>query len=70
MTSYTRTHNGHTMTVHAPRPGELDRAAFAAFAAAETVLGLDVETSAVDDGGPRQFDAGFHGAAGPVRLRT
>ena len=55
MTSYTRTHNGHTMMVHAPRPGELDRAAFAAFTAVEPVLGLDVETRTVDDRGPRQF---------------
>ena len=47
------------MTVHAPQPGELDPAALAAFAAAEPVLGLDVETSALDDHGPRFFAPGF-----------
>jgi DNA polymerase-1 len=47
------------MTVHAPRPGELDPAALAAFTAAEPVLGLDVETSAMDDHGPRYFAPRF-----------
>ena len=47
------------MTVHAPRPGELDPAALAAFTAAEPVLGLDVETSAINDHGPRFFTPGF-----------
>ncbi len=37
------------MTMHAPRAGEIDRAALAAFSAAEPVPGLDVETSAVDE---------------------
>ena len=59
MTRYLRTCGGHTMTVHAPRPGELDPAALAAFTAAEPVLGLDVETSAMDDHGPRFFAPGF-----------
>ena len=59
MTRYLRTCGGHTMTVHAPRPGELDPAALAAFTAAEPVLGLDVETSAIDDHGPRFFAPGF-----------
>ena len=59
MTRYLRTVNGHTMTVHAPHAGELDRAALEAFAAAEPVLGLDVETSALDDHGPRFFAPGF-----------
>ena len=58
-TRYLRTVNGHALTVHAPRPGELDRAALAAFAAAEPVLGLDVETSAISDHGPRFFAPGF-----------
>ncbi len=58
-TRYLRTVSGHAMTVHAPRPGELDRAALAGFAAAEPVLGLDVETSAIDDRGPRFFAPGF-----------
>ena len=56
---YLRTVTGHAMTVHAPRPGELDPAALATFAAAEPVLGLDVETSAIDDHGPRFFAPGF-----------
>src|SRR5689334_9713643 len=47
------------LAVHAPRPGELDRAALEAFAAAEPVLGLDVETSALDDHGPRFFAPRF-----------
>ena len=59
MTRYLRTCGGHEMTVHAPRPGELDPAALAAFTAAEPVLGLDVETSAIDDHGPRFFAPGF-----------
>jgi DNA polymerase-1 len=59
MTDYLRTCDGHEMTVHAPRIGELDPAALAAFAAAEPVLGLDVETSAVDDRGPRFFAPAF-----------
>ena len=59
MTRYLRTCGGHTPTVHAPRPGELDPAGLAAFTAAEPVLGLDVETSAMDDHGPRFFAPGF-----------
>ena len=59
MTRYLRAAAGHEMTVHAPQPGELDRAALAAFTSAEPVLGLDVETSAVDDHGPRFFAPGF-----------
>jgi DNA polymerase-1 len=59
MTRYLRTHDGHEMTVHAPRRGELDPAALGTFAAAEPVLGLDVETSALDDRGPRFFAPGF-----------
>jgi len=60
MTRYLRTVGGHAMTVHAPQSsGELNRAALAAFATAEPVLGLDVETSAVDDHGPRFFAPGF-----------
>jgi DNA polymerase I len=59
MTSYLRTVGGHEMTVHAPRAEEMDPAALAAFAAAEPVLGLDVETSALDDHGPRFFAPGF-----------
>ena len=70
MTRYPRTCGGHTMTVHAPRPGELDPAALAAFTAAEPVLGLDVETSAMDDHGPRFFAPGVHGAPGAVRVRA
>ena len=58
-TRYLRTCGGHEMTVHAPRCGELDRAALTGFAAAEPVLGLDVETSALDDHGPRFFAPGF-----------
>src|SRR5579859_5876378 len=56
---YLRTAAGHEMTVHAARAGELDPAALEAFAAAESVLGLDVETSALDDHGPRFFAPGF-----------
>ena len=59
MTRYLRTCGGHTMTVHAPRPGEMDPGALAAFTAAEPVLGLDVETSAMDDHGPRFFAPAF-----------
>src|SRR6266581_8815570 len=58
-TRYLRTAAGHEMTVHAPRPDEFDPAALAGFAAAEPVLGLDVETSAIDDHGPRFFASGF-----------
>ncbi|MEO3869568.1 DNA polymerase [Nonomuraea sp. B12E4] len=56
-TCYVREHAGHTMTIHAP--AAFEPAAFACFAAAEAMLGLDVETSAVDDKGPRQFDPAF-----------
>ncbi|HEY0719109.1 MAG TPA: DNA polymerase, partial [Streptosporangiaceae bacterium] len=59
MTDYRRTYGGHELTVHAPRPGQLDPAALAAFAAAEPVLGLDVETTAIEDRGPRFFAPGF-----------
>ncbi|HEY0718966.1 MAG TPA: hypothetical protein VGD68_15220, partial [Streptosporangiaceae bacterium] len=59
MTGYRRTAAGHEMTVHAPRCGQLDPAALAAFTAAEPVLGLDVETSAIEDRGPRFFAPGF-----------
>ncbi|HEU0087670.1 MAG TPA: DNA polymerase [Pseudonocardiaceae bacterium] len=59
MADYTRTIAGHTMTVHAPGPGELDHAVFGAFTASDPVLGLDVETSSVPDAGARQFGAGF-----------
>jgi DNA polymerase-1 len=59
VTRYVRTCAGHTMTVYAPQPGELDQDAFTAFAAAQTVLGLDVETSALRDDGPRHFGPGF-----------
>src|SRR5258708_5667461 len=56
---YLRTAAGHEMTVHAPRCGELDRAALAGCAAAEGVRGLDVEPSGIDDRGPRFFAPGF-----------
>ena len=61
MTSYTRTHGGHTMTVHAPSPGASTspRGRFEAFADGEPILGLDVETSAINDRGARHFDDGF-----------
>ena len=59
MTRYLRTSGGHTMTVYAPRPGEMDPAALSVFTTAEPVLGLDVETSAIDDHGPRFFARGF-----------
>lgn len=62
MSTYTRTYSGHTMTVHAPLAGTFDaatREAFAAFVAGESVLGLDVETSAIEDRGPRHFAEGF-----------
>ncbi|WP_433516472.1 DNA polymerase [Nonomuraea sp. CA-143628] len=55
--SYTRHHGGHTMTVHGP--ATFDPGAFARFTAGQTLLGLDVETSAIDDKGPRHFDPGF-----------
>src|ERR1700683_1353918 len=58
-TCYQRTAAGHEMTVHAPCRGELDPAALGAFATAEPVLGLDVETSAIDDHGPRFFAPAF-----------
>ena len=58
-TCYLRTAAGHQMTVHAPHCGELHPAALEAFAAAEPVLGLDVETSALDDHGPRFFAPAF-----------
>jgi DNA polymerase-1 len=56
---YRRTAAGHEMTVHAPHRGELDSAALEAFTTKEPVLGLDVETSALDDRGPRWFAPGF-----------
>jgi DNA polymerase-1 len=59
MTRYLRTCGGRELTVHAPRSGDFDLAALTAFAAAEPVLGLDVETSALDDHGPRFFAPGF-----------
>jgi DNA polymerase-1 len=59
MTGYTRTADGHVMAIYAPRAGELDTAALTAFAAPEPVLGLDVETSALDDRGPRFFAPAF-----------
>jgi DNA polymerase I len=59
MTHYVRIVAEYTMTVHAPWPGELDPAALARFAAAEPVLGLDAETSAMDDRGPRFFAPTF-----------
>ncbi|MFC6083700.1 DNA polymerase [Sphaerisporangium aureirubrum] len=55
--SYMRRHGEHTMTVHTP--AGFDPHAFAAFAASEEVLGLDVETSAIDDKSARQFAPGF-----------
>ncbi|MEU7863874.1 DNA polymerase [Nonomuraea sp. NPDC049141] len=54
---YVRKHDGHAMTIHTP--AGFDAAAFGHFAAAEAMLGLDVETSAIDDKGPRQFDPTF-----------
>ncbi|MFI7145109.1 DNA polymerase [Nonomuraea sp. NPDC050022] len=54
---YVREHDGHTMTIHAP--AGFDPAAFTRFVGGEAMLGLDVETSAIDDKGPRQFDPGF-----------
>ena len=59
MTSYQRDSGGHLMTIHAPRPGEFEPGAFLAFASGEPVLGLDVETSAIPDAGPRFFAPGF-----------
>lgn len=61
MVTYTRTHNGHTMTVNAPvSAAEFDPSAFAAFTGSDPVLGLDVETRAIVKGGPGHFgpDAG------------
>ncbi|SHN46441.1 DNA polymerase [Cryptosporangium aurantiacum] len=61
MTStYTRRHGGHTSTIYAPRAGSpLDLSAVRADLA-NPVLGLDVETRAILDGGPGHFgpDAG------------
>ncbi|WP_049562998.1 DNA polymerase [Nonomuraea sp. SBT364] len=54
---YVREHAGHVMTVHPP--AAFEPAAFARFCAAEAMLGLDVETSAIDDKGPRQFTPAF-----------
>ncbi|MFI6512139.1 DNA polymerase [Streptosporangium sp. NPDC050855] len=62
MTVYTCTHAGHTMTIHAPAgESDFDPVAFAAFAASDPVLGLDVETRAIISGGPGHFgpDAGM-----------
>jgi DNA polymerase I len=56
---YTRSSGTHVMTIHAPGPGRLDPAALAAFTTAEPVLGLDVETTAIDDHGPRCFAPAF-----------
>ncbi|QXE35890.1 hypothetical protein KQY30_18110 [Streptomyces sp. GMY02] len=61
MVTYTRTHTGHTMTIHAPHAADdFDQEAFAAFVRSDVVLGLDVETRAIVDGGPGHFgpDAG------------
>ncbi|AEH11007.1 DNA polymerase [Candidatus Protofrankia datiscae] len=63
MPTYQRTHDGHHMTIHAPRggSGEFDPAAMAADLDGEPILGLDVETRALPDTGPRHFgpDAGL-----------
>lgn len=62
MSTYTRTHGGLTMTVHAPHGADdFDQQAFAAFARSDMVLGLDVEGCAIVDGGPGHFgpDAGL-----------
>lgn len=62
MTTYVRTHNGHTMTVHAPARGTFDAdqaAAFTAFTTANDLMGLDVETSAIEDHTPAQFADDF-----------
>jgi DNA polymerase-1 len=60
MTRYTRSHGGHTMVVHAPAAGSaFDAAGFESFTAAQPVLGLDVETSATGERGPRQFADDF-----------
>ncbi|TQS43743.1 DNA polymerase [Cryptosporangium phraense] len=60
MTAYIRRHGGHTSMIEAPRAGsDLDRAAV--YRDLENpVLGLDVETRAIVDGGPGHFgpDAG------------
>ncbi|MET7303589.1 DNA polymerase [Embleya sp. NPDC005575] len=61
MTTYTRTHRGHTMHVHAPEDATaFDADAFARFTASDTILGLDVETRAIVQGsaGPFGPDAG------------
>ncbi|SHN48187.1 DNA polymerase [Cryptosporangium aurantiacum] len=62
MTTITRRHVGHTMTVHAPRAGtgEFDPAAFRADLD-HVVLGLDVETRAIVEDSPGHFgpDAGL-----------
>ncbi|MGA5130831.1 DNA polymerase [Streptomyces olivoreticuli] len=69
MTTYTRTHAGHTMTIHAPRDAaEFDPAAFAAFARSDVVLGLDVETRAIVKGGPGHF--GPHAGVRLVQFGT
>jgi DNA polymerase-1 len=50
------------MTVHAPSAGSFDRTAreaFTAFAASDPVLGLDVETKAIEERGPRHFADDF-----------
>ncbi|WP_239335077.1 DNA polymerase [Frankia sp. CiP3] len=61
MAVYERTHRGHRMIVHAPRPGEFDPAAWGRDLAGQPVLGLDVETRTLPDGGPGHFgpDAGL-----------
>ncbi|MGW4791788.1 DNA polymerase [Nonomuraea sp. NPDC004297] len=62
MTSYSRTHAGHTMTIHAPTgDDDFDPGAFEAFTASDLVLGLDVEGRAIVQGGPGHFgrDAGM-----------
>ncbi|MFC4588621.1 DNA polymerase [Sphaerisporangium corydalis] len=55
--AYVRVIGGHTLTVHTP--AGFDPRAFTAFTAGEEMLGLDVETSAINDKGPRQFAPGF-----------
>lgn len=63
MATYERTHGGHRMTVHAPRPGEFDPTAMAADLGGQQVLGLDVETRPLPDSGPGHF-----GPAAGLRL--
>ncbi|WP_239394216.1 DNA polymerase [Frankia sp. CiP3] len=63
MVTYDRTHHGHRMIVHAPRPGAFDPAAMAADLAGQVVLGLDVETRPLPDTGPGHF-----GPAAGLRL--